>query len=243
MKNKAPIKEGVKAEDILERMLEGEIKVTPKELWAVAPKLHAALKEILTSKWSVKESPNTTLEAEENQPQKNLVLVNCLEESQISQESLDIEDREIVEVWVVADLVLQFLEKLDLLEWEYQVFSIEKKERLEKVAPDIAYLRVVPVVINGIGEEEVLLDSRSQIVSITRKVAMANKMTWDPNLSIQMQSANGSLSRMSGLSRNVLFTLGRVTLLLQVHILEDAPYTVLLGWPFDSITDSQIINN
>jgi len=32
LKNKAPIKEGVKAEDILNRMLEGEMKVTPKEL-------------------------------------------------------------------------------------------------------------------------------------------------------------------------------------------------------------------
>jgi len=50
LKNKAPIEERVKAEDILNRMLEGEIKVTPKELWAIAPKLCAALKEILTSK-------------------------------------------------------------------------------------------------------------------------------------------------------------------------------------------------
>jgi len=41
---------------------------------------------------------------------------------------------------------------------------------------------VVPVVINGIGEEEVLLDSRSQIVLMTRKVAAANKVTWDPNV-------------------------------------------------------------
>jgi len=29
----------VKAEEILDRMLEEEMKVTPKELWAVAPKL------------------------------------------------------------------------------------------------------------------------------------------------------------------------------------------------------------
>jgi len=32
VKNKAPIEEGVKAEEILDRMLEGEMKVTPKEL-------------------------------------------------------------------------------------------------------------------------------------------------------------------------------------------------------------------
>jgi len=39
IKNRAPIEEGIKAEEILDRMLEGEMKVTPKELWAVAPKL------------------------------------------------------------------------------------------------------------------------------------------------------------------------------------------------------------
>jgi len=48
-KPKALIEEGVKAEDILDRILEGEMTVTPKELWAIAPKLRMALKEILTS--------------------------------------------------------------------------------------------------------------------------------------------------------------------------------------------------
>jgi len=55
VKNRAPIEEGVKAEEILDRMLEGKMKVTPKELWTVAPKLRAALKEILTSKRSNKD--------------------------------------------------------------------------------------------------------------------------------------------------------------------------------------------
>jgi len=36
-------------------MLEREIKVTPKELWAVVLKLQVALKEILTSKCSNKD--------------------------------------------------------------------------------------------------------------------------------------------------------------------------------------------
>jgi len=208
-------------------MLEEEMKVTPKELWAVVPKLCVVLKEILINKQLTKKSPDMTLETEESQPQKNLVLVNFLEKPQISQKSLEIEKREVVEVWAVTDPVLQFLEKLDPLEWEYQVFSIEKKDRLEKAVPDMAHLRVVPVVINGIGEEEVLLNSRSQIVSMTRKVVIANKVIWDPNLSIQMQSANRSLSRTCGLSRNILFILGGITVLLQVYIIEDAPYTVL----------------
>ena len=41
----------------------------------------------------------------------------------------------------------------------------------------MAHLRVVPVMINDIGEEEVLLDSSSQIVSMTKKVAATNKVS------------------------------------------------------------------
>jgi len=119
----------------------------------------------------------------------------------------------------------------------------EEGEKEERVAPDMAHLRVVPAVINSIGGEEVLLDGGLQIVSMTKKVATANKVSWDPSLSIQMQSANGLLSRTCGLARNVPFTLGEVTVLLQVHVMDAAPYTVLLGRPFDTITESRIVND
>jgi len=39
IKNRVPIEERVKAEEILDRMLEGELKVTSNELWAVVLKL------------------------------------------------------------------------------------------------------------------------------------------------------------------------------------------------------------
>ena len=78
----------------------------------------------------------------------------------------------------MADLVLQFLEKLSPEKRSCQIFTIEAKEgKEERVVPDIAYLRVVPAVINGIREEEVLLDSSSQIVLMTKKVATANKVS------------------------------------------------------------------
>jgi len=97
--------------------------------------------------------------------------------------------------------------------------------------------------INSVGEEEVLLDSGSQIVSMTKKVATTNKVSWDPSLSIQMQSANGSLSRICRLARNVPFTLEGVMVLLQVHVINAILYTVLLGQPFDTITKSWIVND
>ena len=90
----------------------------------------------------------------------------------------------------------------------------------------MAYLRVVSMVINNVGEKEVLLNSRLQIVSITRKMAAANKVSQDLSLSIQIQSANGSLSRIYSLTRNIPFTLGRIIVLLQVHIIDKISYTV-----------------
>jgi len=142
----------------------------------------------------------------------------------------------------VKDSVVQFLETLHPSERVYQVFASEECTR-EASAPEMAYLRVIPVLVNGVTEEEALLDSSSQIVSMTRDVAAANKISWDPGLSIQLQSANGSLSRTCGLAKNVPFTLGDVTVLLQAHIMETAPYKILLGRPFDTITESTIIND
>jgi len=128
------------------------------------------------------------------------------------------------------------------MERPYQVFASEEGA-WEESAPEMSYLRVVPVLVNRVAEEEALLDSGSQIVSMTREVAAANKITWGPLLSIQLQSANGSLSRTCGLAKNVPFTLGDVTVLLQAHVMDVAPYKMLLGRPFDTITESMIIND
>ena len=62
-------------------------------------------------------------------------------------------------------------------------------------------------------------------------------------LSIQLQSTNGSLSRTCGLAKNVPFTLGDVTVLLQAHVMDVVLYKILLGRPFDIITENTIVNN
>ncbi|XP_006462030.1 hypothetical protein AGABI2DRAFT_70863 [Agaricus bisporus var. bisporus H97] len=104
-------------------------------------------------------------------------------------------------------------------------------------------LRVIPAIINGVREEEALLDSGSQIVSMSRTAASESKLSWDPQLSINMMAANGQVTRTCGVARNVPFTLGNITVHLQVHVLEGAAYRVLLGRPFDVITESKILNS
>jgi len=77
-KPKAPIEEGVKAEDILDRILKDEMTVTPKELWAIAPKLRTALKEILTSHCASAEEKELSQEQPRQTAKTNVVEIDCL---------------------------------------------------------------------------------------------------------------------------------------------------------------------
>ncbi|KXN91265.1 hypothetical protein AN958_01587 [Leucoagaricus sp. SymC.cos] len=107
----------------------------------------------------------------------------------------------------------------------------------------MAALRVILALINKVHEEEALLDSGSQIISMSCEAASTCKITWDPELTINMQSANGQITKTCGLAKNIPFNFGNITIHLQVHVMEQAPYRVLLGRPFDVITESQIANS
>ncbi|KXN92621.1 hypothetical protein AN958_02286 [Leucoagaricus sp. SymC.cos] len=107
----------------------------------------------------------------------------------------------------------------------------------------MATLRVILALINKVCKEEALLDSGSQIISMSCEAVSTCRITWDPELTINMQSANGQITKICGLAKNVPFNFGNVTIHLQVHVMEQAPYRVLLGRPFSVITESQIANS
>jgi len=51
-------------------------------------------------------------------------------------------------------------------------------------------LRSIYPLVNNARQEEALLDSGSQIVSMSKDAAISLKMSWDPDISINMQSAS-----------------------------------------------------
>ena len=57
-----------------------------------------------------------------------------------------------------------------------------------------------------------------------------------------MVSANGGVDQTLGLAQNVVFIVGEITLYLQVHILRSPAYDILLGRPFDILTQSVVRN-
>ncbi|SJL18729.1 uncharacterized protein ARMOST_22328 [Armillaria ostoyae] len=133
---------------------------------------------------------------------------------------------------IMADPYLQYLDSLAPGEKPKQVI----------VTKDSASLRAVYPVINGTGEEENVVDGGSQIVSMASAIATKLGVAWDPDITIHMQSANGQLEKTLGLARNVPFLFNDITVYLQVHIIASPAYKVLLGRPFDVLTESIIRN-
>ena len=85
---------------------------------------------------------------------------------------------------------------------------------------------------------ESLYDTGSQIVSISEEKAMEAGLSWDPDIVIYMQSANKGVEKSLGLARNVAFLFGDIVLYMQVHVIRNPAYDLLLGSPFDTLTES-----
>jgi hypothetical protein len=133
---------------------------------------------------------------------------------------------------IFNDPVAQYLQELDPSETPKQIYVAKESHALRSVYP----------LINKTGRIESLLDGGSQIVAMDVEIAKNLAVSWDPDIKIQMQSANKTVEETLGLAKNVPFIFGTVTVYLQVHIITDPAYKVLLGRPFDVLTESVVHN-
>ena len=67
-------------------------------------------------------------------------------------------------------------------------------------------------------------------------------LIYDPAVILNMQSANGEVDRSLGLARNVPIQIGDITLYVQIHVIRNPAYDILLGRPFDILTESVVRN-
>ncbi|KAG6821951.1 hypothetical protein H0H92_015931 [Tricholoma furcatifolium] len=111
------------------------------------------------------------------------------------------------------------------------------------VARDLQVLRSLQPVVNGKTKVEAILDSGSQIVCMALDKALSSGLTWDPDIRLRMESANQQVNESVGLAKNVPFKFADgFTIYLQVHIFDKPAYPILLGRPFDTLTESIIEN-
>ena len=88
---------------------------------------------------------------------------------------------------------------------------------------------------------ECVIDPGSQIIAMSEDVCHDMGVLYDPTITLHMQLANGDVDKSLGLARNVPCRLGAVTLYLQIHIIRSPAYDILLGRPFDVLTDRKSV--
>jgi hypothetical protein len=232
-RHKAPIKDKGDMKEMMERLLGGSITFTTEEILRMTPELREELKKIISKKRVAAEEVKrvTFMDEQEHVEEEveylsnfNVATVQVLTQARGGMPKGAL---------VVSDPVVQYFE--ELVEGE-----VPKKI---VVVTESSSLRALHPIINGNGMEEALLDGGSQIVSMAKDVAVRLKVPWNPEIVIHMQSANRQLEKMLGLARNVPFLFGDITVYLQVHIINNPAYKVLLGRPFDTVCESEVKNS
>ena len=117
----------------------------------------------------------------------------------------------------------------------------EKPEVLT-VAKESHALRSISMLVDAQEYVESIADPGSQIVAMSEADCHHLSLTYDPRIRLNMQSANGEIDQSLGLSRNVPCRVGDITLYLQIHVIRAPAYDILLGRPFDVLTESLVKN-
>ncbi|KAH8990106.1 hypothetical protein EDB92DRAFT_1946834 [Lactarius akahatsu] len=117
----------------------------------------------------------------------------------------------------------------------------ETQDKVEVATESNALHTILPVV-DGQEHVEVILDPGCQIVAMSEEVCNVLALAYDPSIKLNMILANRSVNQLLGLARNVAFSISDITLYMQVHILQSPAYNILLGRPFDILTQSVVRN-
>jgi hypothetical protein len=235
--NRAPLQADERARELLKNTLQHPISLTAEDLLNVSEPMRLELRKLLTKKRMEKKSVHFSSDSKFDAPWRDLstssmrTRVTSLPEAtcEILEEDKDGMKKGDI---IIGDPVVQYLATL----------SPGDRAKPVVTAPESQALRAIYPMINKVGVTECLLDSGSQIISMAKHVAEQLEIKWNPEFTIEMESANRALETTLGLARNVPFGCGSITVYLQVHILPNPAYKVLMGRPFDIVTESLIKN-
>lgn len=225
-KSQAPVEENIDIDAVTESILDVPFTMPLRNVAGLAPQI----RESLRAQFSRTRKAVTKKVMFEGIPEEGPINVSDLpfESFLIAQEG---DGGAPAGSTVAGDPVLTYLMEVS-----------DQQPRELYVAKESQALRSCYPKING-GQEEGILDDGSQIVSMAEKVAIELGLTWDPQVTLGVESANKQVERSLGLARNVPFRFGEIVLYLQVHIIRDPAYRVLIGRPFSVVGATAVKND
>jgi gag-polyprotein putative aspartyl protease len=127
----------------------------------------------------------------------------------------------------------------DTITEDADVFLTELANRSSElvVAREVEELRALEVKINGIAVEA-LADDGSQIISIRKDIWERIGTPIRSDHVMMMESANKSKNETMGLLQDLKVEIGGYDFYVQAQVVQDAPYELLLGRPFFTLTQA-----
>ena len=120
--------------------------------------------------------------------------------------------------------------------------SSEQTDTSMVVAAESRVLHSILLVVNSQDKVEAILNLGCQVVAMSEEVYNALALHYNPTIRLHMVSANSGIDQALGLAYNILFLVSNITLYLQIYILHAPSYDILLGHPFNILTQSIIHN-
>ena len=98
----------------------------------------------------------------------------------------------------------------------------------------------IEVLVGNLSTEHGILDPGSQIVVICRDLTKEVGARINMQHHIKMEAANGGMNWTVGCAEYLIMQVGGMPFKIHAHVVEDAPFKLLLGWPFGHAISSII---
>ncbi|KAI9060949.1 hypothetical protein FKP32DRAFT_1576974, partial [Trametes sanguinea] len=227
-RTQAPVHDIKFAEEIFARSMKTPvITLSPEELLSIAPEVRAKYREAVTPR-RVPTTRSVNFATVEEVPDEDdtagaeqfLASVSC------SGEPLE------PGAYVLPDPYEVYLRDV----------APDREPSPLNVAKESYALRSIVGLVDNKEYVEAIVDPGCMVIAMSENVCHALGMWYDPSIQLHMISANGEVDKSLGLVRNVPFCVADIVLYLQVHVIRNAAYDMLLGRPFDVLTKSVVKN-
>lgn len=218
------------ATDVYKRAMDASITITQRELLSISPEVRSQVREVTTTRRMPTVTPSTV--------QSSLTVVDDADEDSTPVPTFALQDT-LGRLPPPGAAVVG-----DPIESYYNSLSPGESPDIDrlKVAMESTAIRSILAIVDTRQKKECTVDPGCQVVAMSESTCHGLSLAYDPRIRLQMESANGTFDWSLGLARNVPFLVGIITVYLQVHVIRSPSYDILLGRPFDVLTESIIRN-
>ena len=237
-KTSAPIYDRKVTTDIYDRAMDAQVTLTQRELLLLSPEVRAQVREATSNKRVVpgKEASKginvladdpalpmalDDLNDDDDEPVAATFINSVMTVSQPPPGSL-----------IIPDPYETYLKTLPASVVPRQLIVAKESSALCSIFPLVDHQQQV----------ELIIDPGSQTIAMAKEICMELGLIYDLAVILNMQSANGEVDWSLGLARNIPIQIGDIMLYVQIHIIRNPAYDILLGRPFDILTKSVVHN-